>query len=321
MTALPRVAVITPVYNGETFLREAMASVQAQSYPNLVHVVLNNASTDATSAIIEEFRDGRVPVIVVRNDITLPLGDNWNKAVALGSRDANYFRILCADDAILNDGIAKMVALAETDPAINVVASLRRTTYGLEEFGWDKTRTVFDGKEAIHACFVGGNGFPSPHVLYRTSRDAIRDPFFDTSLLSFDTEAILHALSQEGAKLGFVHEPLGFTRRHAESVTATAAAPKHTVYFDWAAMMRRYAPLALCPDEFARVSKAFRRHYVRRLVAWRYVDANRKAFDWHTKELRAQGLGLTAADYIDALFDYALCKAGMRKGWAQYPQG
>ena len=44
---LPTVAVVTPVYNGAKFLREAMLSVQAQTYPNLVHFVLDNASPRA----------------------------------------------------------------------------------------------------------------------------------------------------------------------------------------------------------------------------------------------------------------------------------
>ncbi len=36
----PLVAIVTPVYNGNPWLVRTLASVQAQTYPNLVHVVL-----------------------------------------------------------------------------------------------------------------------------------------------------------------------------------------------------------------------------------------------------------------------------------------
>ena len=45
------VAVLTPVYNGARFLRETMECVQASDYTNMVHVILDNASTDATPEI------------------------------------------------------------------------------------------------------------------------------------------------------------------------------------------------------------------------------------------------------------------------------
>ena len=40
---VPLVAIATPVYNGAEYLADTMACVQAQTYPNLVHCVLDNA--------------------------------------------------------------------------------------------------------------------------------------------------------------------------------------------------------------------------------------------------------------------------------------
>ena len=188
--AYPRVAVLTPVYNGGAFLREAMASVQAQCYPNLVHFVLDNASTDSTPEIVKEFQKGKVPVTTCRNSELLPLLDNWNKCVALGSQSTDYFRVLCADDAMPDRAIEKMVALAESDAGIVVVAGLRETSTGIEDFGWDRQCNIFDGKESIRSCFLNGYGLAPPHVLYRTSALSPRPTFFDDAILSFDTEVV-----------------------------------------------------------------------------------------------------------------------------------
>ncbi|MEO0721320.1 MAG: glycosyltransferase family A protein, partial [Pseudomonadota bacterium] len=119
----PLVAIITPVYNGGAFLRETMESVQAQDYPNLVHVVLDNASTDDTDAIIADYADAKVPVSTARNPELYPLYKNWNTAFELAPKDAKYVRLLCADDKMTTDCTKKMVAVAETDDDILLVGT------------------------------------------------------------------------------------------------------------------------------------------------------------------------------------------------------
>src|SRR5262245_48427113 len=116
--APPTVAIVTPVYNGAQYLRETMLSIQAQTYPHIVHFVLDNASTDATPDIIKEFSASRIPVVTQRNPELLSIGQNWNRCVELGSRGSDYFRVVCADDPVPPTSIEKMVALAETDPLI-----------------------------------------------------------------------------------------------------------------------------------------------------------------------------------------------------------
>jgi glycosyltransferase involved in cell wall biosynthesis len=316
----PKVAVLTPVYNGAEYLREAMESVQSQTYPNLGHFILNNASTDATGEILETFLDRDIPVTVAKNDELLPIGSNWNKCVELGASGTRYFRILCADDTMPPDSIEKMVALAETDEHIAFVASDRATSEGVNEFGWDPKRNVFSGKETLRGCFLNGNGLAPPHVLYRSLDRPLRASFFDESILAFDTEALFYLLSKKDAKMGYIHEPLGVTRRHPGSITQTQVKTRHADFFDWLFLIERYGKSVLSSDEFARYRRAFLRHYIRRLLVWRWRDGNLAAFDWHLSSMHKIGVDLTPLAYLDALTDYMLCKAGMRTRWNQYPQ-
>ena len=59
---IPRVSIGLPVYNGERYLRESIDSILAQTFQDFELVVCDNASTDETARICEEYaeRDPRV---------------------------------------------------------------------------------------------------------------------------------------------------------------------------------------------------------------------------------------------------------------------
>ncbi len=53
--SLPRISLVTAVYNGERFLEDTFRSVFSQGYPNLEYIVVNDGSTDGTLEIIREY--------------------------------------------------------------------------------------------------------------------------------------------------------------------------------------------------------------------------------------------------------------------------
>jgi glycosyltransferase involved in cell wall biosynthesis len=58
---LPRlVSIIMPVYNGEQYLRQAIDSALAQSYPEWELVVVDDGSSDGTAEIVQSYSDPRV---------------------------------------------------------------------------------------------------------------------------------------------------------------------------------------------------------------------------------------------------------------------
>jgi glycosyltransferase involved in cell wall biosynthesis len=60
--SMPRVSVLVAAYNAEDYLREALASVSAQTYDDWEVVVADDGSTDAT-AVIAEGAGGRVRLV------------------------------------------------------------------------------------------------------------------------------------------------------------------------------------------------------------------------------------------------------------------
>jgi glycosyltransferase involved in cell wall biosynthesis len=58
-----KVSVIIPMYNREKTIRRAIDSVLSQSYKNIEIIVIDDASTDSSVAIVNEYQDERLQLI------------------------------------------------------------------------------------------------------------------------------------------------------------------------------------------------------------------------------------------------------------------
>src|SRR5690349_15491193 len=79
-----KVSVIVPVYNGEKYIRESLDSILAQSYGNFEVLVMDDASTDGTPAILGSYTDR---VRVIRQPKNRGIYGNVNDGIALASGD------------------------------------------------------------------------------------------------------------------------------------------------------------------------------------------------------------------------------------------
>ena len=112
----PFVSVLMPVYNAARFLREAVDSVLAQTYPAFELIAIDDASTDASHALLMEYaaRDARVRVF--RQPENLGIVAARNRAFREASADARYYAILDSDDVALPDRLERQVAFLEAHP-------------------------------------------------------------------------------------------------------------------------------------------------------------------------------------------------------------
>jgi glycosyltransferase involved in cell wall biosynthesis len=83
-----------PVYNGATYISEAVESLLAQTRNDFAIVLVDDASTDETPAIAEHYAEKYERVSSHRNPERIGMVANWRHAFALGRRlhpDATYF--------------------------------------------------------------------------------------------------------------------------------------------------------------------------------------------------------------------------------------
>ena len=314
--ATPLVVIVTPVYNGARYLAETMQAVQSQDYDNLLHIVLDNASTDETPAILARFEGARVPVKTARNKITLPLVDNWNTMLGLIPPEARYFRMLCADDLIAPSYIRKTVRVAEDNPQAGLVGCLFHYSGGdVADPCWPSDREVFAGREAIRAYLRGECWMPSLHVLFRCTDLAARKPFF-RKMLATDLAAVLDILLQHD--LGFVHEDLSMTRLHDATISSTALQRDRRHLCEWFFFLREYGPSTLGADTAHDLILLYRRYYLRQLIRWRF-NGKGNLYAVQMRELRAIAETPGFLEYVDALWDWVMMRAGLRPVWSGYP--
>jgi glycosyltransferase involved in cell wall biosynthesis len=114
----PAVSVCIPVYNGGQFVGETIGSVLDQTFGDFEVVVLDNASTDGTAAVLDAITDPRLRRS--RNSSTVPLHANFDLAVR-ASR-APLVKLLCADDLLHPRCLELQVDALAADPTLAMVA-------------------------------------------------------------------------------------------------------------------------------------------------------------------------------------------------------
>jgi len=149
----PLVSVITPVFNGATWLAESLDSALAQTCSSLELIVVNDGSTDDSLAIAlaRARTDGRIRVIDQAN-AGLPAARNRALKEARGA----YLALLDADDAWLPNHLLLAMEAFEHDPDLGLVhANIERVDshgiqIGIPRRNWSQDLDAFEALALRH---------------------------------------------------------------------------------------------------------------------------------------------------------------------------
>ena len=118
---MPRVSVITPVRDGESFLGEAIGSVLSQTFGDFEYIVVDDASTDRTPDIIGRFARMDPRLVPCRNASSLRHSGSLNRALALARGE--FVAILDADDIAMPERLERQVAYLDAHPEVGAVGA------------------------------------------------------------------------------------------------------------------------------------------------------------------------------------------------------
>lgn len=119
----PLVSICLPIYNGEKFLQEALNSIALQTYSRIELIISDDASRDASLAIINEFKKTiNFPVLIYHHEPS-GIGANWNYTVE--KANGEFIKFLFQDDVLKPTCIEKMVQIFKKNPNLGLVVSKR----------------------------------------------------------------------------------------------------------------------------------------------------------------------------------------------------
>ncbi len=102
--ALPKVSVITVVFNGETTIERTIKSVVSQTYPNLEYLIVDGGSSDGTNAVVQKYID-KISAFISEPD--KGLYDAMNKGMVQATGDYFWF-INSGDEIVGSDTLAEV---------------------------------------------------------------------------------------------------------------------------------------------------------------------------------------------------------------------
>jgi hypothetical protein len=201
--ALPRLTVITPVWNARGFIAETIASISPQLQPGDEHIVIDDGSTDGTDAVLAALSaDFRLMTQVNAGEIAAV-----NAGVALAQNDV--IGIINADDPIL-PGLLDAVRQAFSADA--ELAGVYPDWVKIDENG--RTLATIKTAEYDYAVLLAEHFcIPGPGAFFRRSAlndGPVRDPR-STGLSDYD---FWLRLGRNGAKVCRLPQVLASWRTH-----------------------------------------------------------------------------------------------------------
>lgn len=117
MQEQPLVSVITPTYNREDFLPEAIESVLSQDYENFEFLIIDDGSTDNSKEVIDGYMDsGKIRYFYQENS-----GQSVARNKGISEAKGKYVCFLDSDNRWLPGKLSRSVAELETSPEYDVL--------------------------------------------------------------------------------------------------------------------------------------------------------------------------------------------------------
>jgi glycosyltransferase involved in cell wall biosynthesis len=211
----PLAGIIIPCFNQGRFAAECVAGIREQSWRNWRAVIVNDASTDDSAALLDSLAGERIEVVHLRRNLGRALVRN--EAVRrLGKVD--YVLNVDCDDRLTPPYLEQLVHALETDATAGLA-------YGtLRYFGDVRAGETWPTEPYDHAGRFLDDNIPGPGALFRTRALAEtygwREEFTDVGGEDWD---LWLQVVEHGWKPVWVREAIYEYRQHAASFLARSS--------------------------------------------------------------------------------------------------
>ena len=210
---LPPISVIMPVYNGESYLREAIDSILNQSLPDFELIIVDDGSIDASLGVIASYHDPRIKLVKNPKNLGVVGALNAGLEVARGK----YLARQDQDDRSHLDRFRLQYALMEKIGAdICGTGWTSMSPSGMLLSAQQNPRS----EDAIFACLATNVPFPHGSVMVRSSFLKNHHLKYDDQNYFGDDYWLWVRMAQKGARFANLPENLYFYRVHPQSISS-----------------------------------------------------------------------------------------------------
>jgi glycosyltransferase involved in cell wall biosynthesis len=206
----PKVSVVIPAYKQAEYLGSTIQSVLNQTYTNFEVIVVNDASPDNTTEVVQQFQDPRLKYIIHERNQMLPAARNTGMRAAKGE----IIALLDADDLFHPNKLAAHVAYLAQHPEIGVTYNAR---FDVDAKGNPLSLWRPRTSTSLPDFVLGFPFAPSDMVLRREW--AFKVDLFDESYVVFSEDLDINCrLALAGCQFAGINQPLNYRRYHANRV-------------------------------------------------------------------------------------------------------
>jgi len=227
---MPKVSIIIPSYNHDKFLLDRLQSIYKQTYKDWEAIIIDDKSTDESTAIIQKFletnSDFNVKYFIVNESNSGSGYKSWKKGIELA--ETKYIWIAETDDYSELTFLEELVAILDTNEKVSLAFS---ASYYVEnnKVIYDSTNRIKDlnvNKEEYKVLdsdiFFRRMPFDTyitngSSVVFRRPLLTIPDTIFTNKQCS---DIFLWSYLLQNSSFAFLNKNLNFFRRHEGSTSS-----------------------------------------------------------------------------------------------------
>ena len=205
---MPKVSVLTPIYNGKKYIEKAINSILSQPYKDLESIIIDDGSTDGSGEFIRDKFGDKVRYIYQGNK---GAASAVNRGISLSR--GNYIAFCDSDDWWLRDKLEKQVKFLEKNQNFGLVYSdaFLAKDGRLTRKTWLQSRKVLPcsgGKEKCLTPLFFKNFIPAPLTVLMRKSVIDRVGLFNEKFSSTYDYEYWFKILEAGIQIAFLDEPL-----------------------------------------------------------------------------------------------------------------
>jgi glycosyltransferase involved in cell wall biosynthesis len=169
---LPRLSVITAVYNGEKYLAETVESVLNQTFSDFEYIIIDDCSTDNSVDLIQSFKDSRIKLLRNAKNERLVVTRNTALEIAKGE----YVALTDQDDVSVRTRFSRQVSELDKNEKLGLVGSWFDLINAKSQKHGAVIRRTYNSDE-LKTSLMFRNPFCNSTVMVR--RSAMASPPYD----------------------------------------------------------------------------------------------------------------------------------------------